>query len=1016
MSGVPRNSLDITLGRGWARHARAFYTDPTRLRFGVSLLYMLEVTDSAISPERLRAIVSHAAHLLPMQGPIGVFIHHNTLHAFQHMPFEEAVSSAAELFGTEPYMREEQFKAQIRKGRILPDDIEAVLQREPDAEILPGRLTRRRLRYLMLIPGLRVFDPTTISWELHEGNLLRQFRDVLDMRSKVHSTSAKGDGKEVRELFSICFEKTPYPQEKSRPRTNRLQQRILEATGVDIHSVVHPQLIRLTAAFLDQGMAYWPIPERELGFYHTVRLLWSLPGAIAPEYLGGVDHEWKTQLEKNMTPEEVVEEALRRFGIPAAEAEAFITSELLAFPGWAGLVSRLEQEPELMAHERFPCALMDFLAVRLTLMYVAARNIAGNSQAVFSFWSEASTSKVLPSERLVDAAQLFDVAQMIGLSTADIASLPEEHLDRLKIEIQTFHEIERRRVLHLAYELRHERSILGPIEWFRRSHPPTPPASRPSAQVFFCIDEREESTRRHLEEIAPEIETLSAAGFFGVAVDYASIDDAHGVALCPVVVKPQHAVRERPVSEHRHLHASRRARRALWAKVARGSYVSSRTLVRGALSTIVLGTLSLFPLIVRVLSPRRYALLMHALNRWILPEPRTELTLMRTDSEGHNIAENLLLGFSIKEKIDRVASVLGPAGLYERFAPLVVILGHGSTSLNNPHESAHDCGACGGRRGGPNARLFAAMCNHPEVRSGLRERGIFIPDDTWFVGGYHDTCSDEIEYFDLEVMPSSFEDHLHDVQASLDKARELDAHERARRFEAAGKNITPSEALWHVQERSEHLAEPRPEYGHCTNAVCIVGRRAVTRGLFFDRRAFLVSYDPTLDPTDENLARLLGAAIPVCAGISLEYYFSFVDNEGYGCGTKLPHNVTGLVGVMNGHASDLRTGLPWQMVEIHEPVRILFVIETTPERLNRALGTSALLKELVQNRWIRLSTLDPDTGQVHVYRNGHFEPSGAPCNGLPAVSTSVDWYRNKIEHLPVAMITRTYEPLERLTA
>ena len=71
--------------------------------------------------------------------------------------------------------------------------------------------------------------------------------------------------------------------------------------------------------------------------------------------------------------------------------------------------------------------------------------------------------------------------------------------------------------------------------------------------------------------------------------------------------------------------------------------------------------------------------------------------------------------------------------------------------------------------------------------------------------------------------------------------------------------------------------------------------------------------------------------MPVCAGISLEYYFSYVDNEGYGCGTKLPHNITGLIGVMNGHASDLRTGLPLQMVEVHEPVRILFVIETTPD-------------------------------------------------------------------------------------
>src|SRR5690606_14867778 len=109
----------------------------------------------------------------------------------------------------------------------------------------------------------------------------------------------------------------------------------------------------------------------------------------------------------------------------------------------------------------------------------------------------------------------------------------------------------------------------------------------------------------------------------------------------------------------------------------------------------------------------------------------------------------------------------------------------------------------------------------------------------------------------------------------------------------------------HVAGRAVDLGQPRPEYGHATNAVCIVGRRSRTRGLFLDRRAFLVSYDPGGDPTGELLADLLAAVGPVCAGINLEYYFSRIDPAGYGCGTKLPHNIAGLLGVMDGHASDL---------------------------------------------------------------------------------------------------------------
>ena len=153
----------------------------------------------------------------------------------------------------------------------------------------------------------------------------------------------------------------------------------------------------------------------------------------------------------------------------------------------------------------------------------------------------------------------------------------------------------------------------------------------------------------------------------------------------------------------------------------RNSFVSSKTLVRGWLSTSALGLLSAVPLIGHLLAPRRYALLRDWLNREFLPEPRTELTLMRNTKQSQSAVAGLLTGFAPEEKTERVASVLRPAGLVRGFARLVVILGHGSTSLNNPHESAHDCGACGGRRGGPNARLFAAMANRPEVRERLRE-------------------------------------------------------------------------------------------------------------------------------------------------------------------------------------------------------------------------------------------------------------------------------------------------------
>jgi uncharacterized protein YbcC (UPF0753/DUF2309 family) len=296
------------------------------------------------------------------------------------------------------------------------------------------------------------------------------------------------------------------------------------------------------------------------------------------------------------------------------------------------------------------------------------------------------------------------------------------------------------------------------------------------------------------------------------------------------------------------------------------------------------------------------------------------------------------------------------------------------------------------------------MANRPEVREGLRQKRIDIPADTWFVGGYHDTCSDDVELFDLDAVPNTHQPDLQSIRNSLDQARAQNALERARRFESCARTEDAQYALRHVEERSEHLAQPRPEYGHCANSACVIGRRSLTRGLFLDRRAFLVSYDAIQDPNDLSLSALLAAAVPVCAGISLEYYFSFVDNDRYGCGTKLPHNVTGLVGVMDGHASDLRTGLPWQMVEIHEPVRVLFVIEATPDRVERVINASASLKKLVENRWIRLATIDPVSGRVHVRRDRGFEEFHEALERLPVALSSHEWYTGKLQHLPMAWI------------
>jgi uncharacterized protein YbcC (UPF0753/DUF2309 family) len=239
----------------------------------------------------------------------------------------------------------------------------------------------------------------------------------------------------------------------------------------------------------------------------------------------------------------------------------------------------------------------------------------------------------------------------------------------------------------------------------------------------------------------------------------------------------------------------------------------------------------------------------------------------------------------------------------------------------------------------------------------------------------------------------------------MEQVCDRNAHERCRRFAAAPLDLTLAAARRHVAGRSQDLAETRPEYGHATNAVCFVGRRQRTRGLFMDRRTFLASYDPTQDDATQSiLTRILQAVVPVCAGINLEYYFSFVDPTGWGCGTKLPHNITSLLGVMDGAASDLRPGLPWQMVEIHQPVRLLFVIESTPEALYGIFERQPNIARLFRNDWAQLATLSPDSSEIRLFRKNKFEAYRPETGTLPEAASSVDWYGGKRAHLGYAQV------------
>jgi uncharacterized protein YbcC (UPF0753/DUF2309 family) len=293
-----------------------------------------------------------------------------------------------------------------------------------------------------------------------------------------------------------------------------------------------------------------------------------------------------------------------------------------------------------------------------------------------------------------------------------------------------------------------------------------------------------------------------------------------------------------------------------------------------------------------------------------------------------------------------------------------------------------------------NARVFAHMANHPGVRRILSEKGIIIPDTTQFIGGMHDTAADRIEVYDEDILSAeNAAGHRHNMQ-KFEKALDLNAKERSRRFASINTKNEQKKVRKDILNRSVSMFEPRPELGHGTNSLCIIGRRDITKNLFLDRRAFLNSYDYRTDPDGALLTTVMRPIGLVCGGINLEYYFSRVDNYKMGAGTKLPHNVMGLIGVANSSDGDLRPGLPLQMIEVHDPVRLLIVVEQAPEIVLNAIQSTPEIFEWYKNEWVHIVALHPDTNEFYYFRNGMFEVYKPLTKSIATIQDSISLVEN----------------------
>jgi len=313
-------------------------------------------------------------------------------------------------------------------------------------------------------------------------------------------------------------------------------------------------------------------------------------------------------------------------------------------------------------------------------------------------------------------------------------------------------------------------------------------------------------------------------------------------------------------------------------------------------------------------------------------------------------------GFSADEKALVAETALRTMGLTHGFAPVVVFCGHGATTTANPHAASLNCGACGGNRGGPNARTLAAILNDSEVRAELMGRGIIIPGPTWFAAAEHDTTLDTVQLLDRHLAPPEAAARLAVLEAQLEVSGSQNADERLLRLPDTGRRRS---GRAEASRRAGDWAQTRPEWGLARNAAFIVAPRVLTRGLDLDGRAFLHSYDPDGDQDGAALETILTAPMVVAHWINSQYYFSSVDPVVFGAGDKTLHNPVAGLGVLSGGDGDLRVGLPWQSVGVgsdlfHVPVRLLTVVQAPRDRVDAVIARNPVLGELFGGSWVHL--------------------------------------------------------------
>ncbi len=680
----------------------------------------------------------------------------------------------------------------------------------------------------------------------------------------------------------------------------------LAVRGEDWPRFVENRISSLSAGHFDRGQAAWRCPWSDADPYtawHAIAILNRTPEVMG---LKGTRDRVKRLPTSYI---EALPAAMGKLAVTDSLLEDYLLRLLTSMGGWAGYARYIGWDAELAG---------------------------GSDETLISLLTVRACWETL----LIDGFDLHDRWQE-AWSQRRTSGADALGPDAFEIDM----------VLQAAYEENWRRTLVQALAQPKAERR----TQRPKVQAAFCIDVRSEVFRRAFESVEPEAETIGFAGFFGLPIEYVPLGLTKGGAQCPVLLTPAFTIREtvagaqaREVEQALNLRRLWRRANAAW-KSFKLSAVSSFAFVEtigisfaGKLATDGLGLTRPVP---------------HPLEDGLSDRTKARLApdLSPADLEGR------ASGLSAEDRLTQAEAILRAMSMTGPFAPLVILAGHGSTTVNNPHATGLDCGACGGHTGEANARVAAMVMNDPDVRVGLRARGIDIPDDTVFLGALHDTTTDDMTLYDRETVPASHHGALADLEGRFAQAASLARAERAAMMTLdSAKDVDGA-----VRARARDWSQVRPEWGLAGCAAFIAAPRRHTQGLDLDGRVFLHSYDWEQDQGFKILELIMTAPMVVASWINLQYYGSVVDPHTFGSGNKTLHNVVGTLGVLEGNSGTLRSGLPWQSVHdgekfIHEPMRLAVMIAAPTEAMTDVIARHGPVRDLLDHGWLHLYALNED--------------------------------------------------------